>query len=287
MGSDVFVGVSPWADLVKRRTGHLICYLETPPLSGRYRGQRYVWHYVYTEDVLVEVCPPELDVSLHFQATEIIHFTGSSKKRINFIVFSHDLKWDHIYVCSHYIDIHKGNNFNWFLIGGKEKTFLGCTAKCNCTSPSGILLEMKINLRSMRVGSRAEMVKLLSTSSLAERNESKGNVEMIRGKTLRLTCMNVLPWSVYSWKGVECWPVRLLMSSQPELEGDVSLNVNLRDLTWSSSDWRTQHRWEMEPPSFDQDWRLGWRYWHWTGMRGELDWDIYMRTPLLVISGEH
>ena len=209
------------------------------------------------------------------------------QKKDKLYCFSHDLKSDQLYVCSHYIDIHKGNNFNWFLIGGKEKTFLGCTAKCNCTSPSGILLEMKINLRSMRVGSKAEMVKLLSTSSLAERNESKGNFEMIRGKTLRLTCMNVLPWSVYSWKGVECWPVRLLMSSQPELEGDVSLNVNLRDLTWSSSDWRTQHRWEMEPPSFDQDWRLGWRYWHWTGMRGELDWDIYMRTPLLVISGEH
>ena len=64
----------------------MICYLETPPLSGRYRGQRYVWHYVYTEDVLVEVCPPELDVSLHFQATEIIYFyimgIGQKKKTL-------------------------------------------------------------------------------------------------------------------------------------------------------------------------------------------------------------
>ena len=30
-----------------------------------------------------------------------------------------------------------------------------------------------------------------------------------------LTCMNVFPWSEYSWKGAECWPVRLVMSSQP------------------------------------------------------------------------
>ena len=32
-----------------------------------------------------------------------------------------------------------------------------------------------------------------------------------------LTCMNVFPWSEYSWKGVEWWPVRLVMSSQPAL----------------------------------------------------------------------